>query len=310
MEGIGAHIRGAAAGLIAVAMLASPATVNLVAQQQFQFVVSARDAEGRPVTDLKREEVLMTENGVANEIVKIEPFRMPVKLTIAVDNGIQSRNSLVQYRSGLEALVKALPPEIEVALISTAPQPRFVVPATLDRARVLRGISEFAPEDSTPRFADTIVEFSKRLQADFNKTKRMDSLPVIVLVSTTAPENSSYRATEINAAVQLLATRKAKVYVTMTTTSLDAAGDSGQQPMLGIPLTKATNGRYEALGNNSRLVTLLPEFGADIAALHQQRYNQMLVTASRKDSGPLQNVRIELTRPNLKGEVSLDGLPQ
>jgi hypothetical protein len=291
------------AGLIAVVAL-TPTTVST--QEQFQFVVSARDAEGHPVVDLKPTEVLMMENGVANQIVKVEPFHMPVKLTIAVDNGILSKDAMVPYRSGLEGLVKALPPEVEVALIATAPQARFVVPSTLDRNRVLKGINAFAPEDAAPRFADTLVEFSKRLQDEFNKTKRIESIPVIVMVSTTAPENASYRATEINTALAFLTTRKARVYVTMTTNG----HDTGVQPMIGIPLSKGTGGRYEAIGSAGRLATLLPEYGADIATLHQQRYNQVLVTAQRKQGGPLQNPRIELTRSNLTGQVSLDGLPE
>ena len=301
----------AAAGWIALVALATLTPAIVRTQEQFQFVVSARDAGGRPVVDLRREEIVMLENGVANEIVKVEPFHIPVKLTIAVDNGIHSRNALVHYRAGLEGLIRKLPPDMEVALLSTAPQPRFVVRPTMDRVRLLRGINAFVPEDATPRFADTLVEFSKRLQEEFYRTKRFDSLPVILLVSTTAGENYSYRATEINTALDFLSTRKTRVYVAMTTTGIDPTTDAGHQPTIAIPLVKATNGRYEALSNTSRLMTLLPEFGDEIAALHQRRNNQLLVTASRQEGlrGPLQNPRIELTRSNLKGQVSLDGLP-
>jgi hypothetical protein len=260
---------------------------------------------------LKREEIVMLENGVANRIVNVEPFHMPVKLTIGVDNGILSRSALVHYRSGIEGLVKALPPEVEVALLAMAPQPRYVVTSTLDRNRVQRGIDTIAPEDATPRFADTLVEFSKRLQDEFNKAKRFDSLPVLVLISTTSAENSSYRAQQISTAVGFLEARKTRVFVTMTTTMAGPGANQGEQPLLAIPLTKATRGRYEALANSSRLTTLLPEFGTEIAALHQLRYNQVLVTAQRQQglTGQLQNPRIELTRPNVTGDVSLDGLP-
>ena len=61
--------------------------------------------------------------------------------------------------------------------------------------------------------------------------------------------------------------------------------------------------------DTSRLTGLLPELGTEIAALHTQRYNQLLVTAARQSAGPLQDPRIELTRPNLTGEVSIDGFP-
>ena len=305
LKGFRSRTNALATGLIAVTVLVP---TSVAAQQQFQFVISARDAKGRVVTGLKRDEIVMLENGVANEIVKVEPFHMPVKLTIAVDNGISSHDALSHYRTGLDGLVKALPPEIEVALLSMAPQPRFVVTSTLDRNRILRGVTSFAPEEATPRFADTLVEFSKRLQDELKKTNRFDSLPVLVLISTTSPENFSYRATEISAALQFLQARKTSIYVAMTTTS---RANMGEQPMLAIPLVKATRGRYEALSNTARLATLLPEFGAEIAAQHTQHDTQVLVTAVRQQglTGPLQNPRIELTRPNVKGEVSLDGLP-
>ena len=126
----------------------SPARV--ATQEVFQFVVAARDANGQPVTDLKRDEVVMSESGVANDIVKIEPFHLPVKLTIAVDNGILSRDALGHYRNGLEGLVKALPPEVEVAVIAMAPQPRTVQAFTTDRIKIVKGISAIAPDNGTP----------------------------------------------------------------------------------------------------------------------------------------------------------------
>jgi hypothetical protein len=295
----------AAAGLVVVSTLLP---VHVATQEQFQFVVAARDASGQPVTDLKRDEVVMSEGGVANEIVKIEPYRLPVRLTIAVDNGLLSRNALGHYRVGLEGLVKALPPEVEVAVIAMAPQVRTVQAFTNDKIKIVKGLNAIAPDNGTPRFADTLVEYSKRLKDEFNKTKKLDSIPVIVLVSTTAPQSSSYQATEIDAALQFLEQRKARVYVTMAMQS-GARTSEGDQPMIAMPLAKGTHGRYESLADTARLTTLLPEYGADIAALHELRNNQMLVTATRKKSGPLEDPRIELTRPNLQGEVSVDGFP-
>ncbi len=74
------------------------ASASLLAQAQFQFVVSATDAQGTPVTDVTTAEVLMSENNVANQIVKVEPYRVPVKLTIAVDNGPTTPRTTRQHR--------------------------------------------------------------------------------------------------------------------------------------------------------------------------------------------------------------------
>lgn len=143
--------------VVAVAMVVA-ATVPLIGQAQFQFVVSATDAEGSPVTDVTTAQVLMSENSVANQIVKVEPYRVPVKLTVAVDNGQLSGDALGHYRAGLTAMIKALPPEIEVTIIATAPQPRMVVRPTLNREQLLRGVNGFAPEQANPRFTDALVE--------------------------------------------------------------------------------------------------------------------------------------------------------
>jgi len=296
------------AGLIA---LTAAISSTVVAQEEIQLVISARDAEGRPVTDLTPYDVVIVENGVGYPIQKVEPFHIPVKVTIAVDNGILSREALGQYRSGLEGLVNALPADVEVAVISMAPQPRFVVPSTVDRTRILRGINAMAPEQATPRFADTLVEYAKRLEDAYKKTKRFDFLPVLVLVATSTPEHTSYAGATITSAVQRLISRRVKVYVAMTTILQGAGADTGQESMLAIPLAEANHGRYEALANPTRLTTLLPEFGADIASLHRLLDNQILVTAIRQIgvTGPLQNFHVELRRANLRGHVSLDGLP-
>lgn len=305
MAGLSKRAIGLAAGVITVAVML-PAPV--VTQEVFQFVVAARDAAGHPVTDLKTTEIVMLENGKPNQIIKVEPYPVPVKVTIAVDNGIWSRDGLADYRTGLEGLVKALPPDVEVAVIAMAPQPRFVVKPTSDRSQVLKGLGAFAPEGATPRFIDTVVEFSKRLQDDFKKTKKIDSLPVLVMVSTTSAQTTSYQATDLAAAVQFLEARKIRAYVTMFTPQ-GQTKNQGDQPAVAMPLANATRGRYEALNVSSRLSTVLPEFGTEIAALHVQHQNQFLVTASRQTAGPLQDPRIELTRPNVTGLVSVDGLP-
>ena len=132
--------------------------------QVFQFFVSASDAAGAPVTDLRPEDVVMSENGVRQQVVKVEPLAIPMKLTIAVDNGLDSADALAHYRSGLTGLVEALPPDVEITLITTAPQPRTVVRPTTNRTQILRGVNGFAPEQARPRFSDALVEYSERLQ--------------------------------------------------------------------------------------------------------------------------------------------------
>jgi hypothetical protein len=304
------------------ALFAAVAVAGLLTQafpsaqdEPYQFVIAVSDASGRPVRDLAREEIVLTESGVAAEIASVRPFQMPVALTIAVDNGPLSVDALAHYRAGLTGLVRALPEDMEVTLITMSPQPMMVVRPTTDRIRLLRGVNGFAPQEDSPRFTDTLVEFSRRYEVALKETNRITSLPILLMVSTTVNEAVSYQPEEISRALQFLERRKARVHVAMLSVrraaNAGAAINEGRQMMVAIPATKVTKGRYEALANSSRLATLLPEMGAEIAALHRRQVNQLLVTALRQQGrrGPLQNGQIGLTRQGLTGLVSLDGLP-
>jgi len=298
----------------AMAALLAPA-VPLAQDAPFSFVIAVSDENGRPVRDLKRDEIVVSENGVEAEIEKVEPFVMPVALTIAIDNGPLSVDALAHYRTGLTGLVHALPTDMEVTLITMSPQPLMVVQPTTDRVRLLRGVNAFAPQDDSPRFTDTLVEFARRYEMELRQTSRVDSVPVLVMVSTTVTEAVSYSPEEITRALQFLERRKALVHVVMLNVrrgaSPGAALNDGRQTMIAIPATKVTKGRYETLSSSNRLTTLLPEMGTEIAALHRRLVNQLFVTARRQSGrrGPLQNGQIGLTRKGLTGIVSLDGLP-
>ena len=287
----------------------------LFAQEEFRFVISVLDENGRPVSNVTRDEIVVTENGLGDEIVKAEQFPIPVKLTLAVDNGPLSADALVHYRSGLTGLVRALPGDVEITLITMSPQPLMVVRPTTDRVQLVRGINGFAPQEDSPRFTDTLVEFARRYESELQRIRRIDSVPVLVMISTSVTEAVSYAAPEITRALSFLEQRKARVHVAMLNvrreTTARAAIDDARQTMIAIPATKVTRGRYEALANSNRLATLLPEIGEEIAALHRRQVTQVLVTARRRSglSGPLQNLQIGLTRKGLTGSVSLDGLP-
>ena len=300
--------------VLLVAVLAASSTVWLSGQagQTFQFIVSATDANGEPVADLKPEEVVFAEKAGKGTISKVEPFALPVKVTIAVDNGQDSSLALANYRNGLKGFVEAFPTNTEMTIITTSPQPRMVVRPTTDRAQILRGINGFAPESERPRFTDALVEWSQRLQKEIKEGKTPLYVPVMLMVSTAANESSSYQPPEVQRALEFLVQRRAKLYVTINSTrsgDATAAADlnTNRQAIISIPATKALNGRFETIAIFNRLDTLLPEYGKEIAAYTKRLGTQHLVTVQRAGAGPLEDLRIELAREGLKGAVSTDG---
>ena len=300
----------------AVMAFASTAIVAVYAQGPITLYVSAIDATGAAVSDLKPEEFSYKESGSAGKIVSMEKFSLPVKLTIAVDNGPGTDLALGHYRTGLTGLVKELPQDVEVTLITMAPQPRMAVKPTTNRDDILRGINRFAPEGESARFTDTIVEFSQRMEKDLKdaKEKVLPYSPILLIVATTAAEASSYQMPAIEKAMGVIANNRARVMIAMTTTkvgSTEAVEDmnSGRQALIGIPLVKGTRGRYEALAQSSRLATLLPEYGKNIGDTHRRQVAQVKVTIERPAgaTGAPQDLDVRLLRNGLNGAVSGDG---
>ena len=299
-------------------------TAALLAQgpPTIEFVVSALDKSGNPVTDLKPEEVLFSDKGGKGKVIKFEPFALPVKVTIGVDNGsdIDSKGNPVptsalaigNYRNGLKGFVEAFPEGTEMTLITTSPQPRMVVKPTTDRAAILRGLTGFAPESERPRFTDTLVEYSQRLEKETKDSKFKMYVPIMLMVSTAANESSSYQPSEVQKAVNFLAQRRVKLYVTVNSTkngdgAATADLNTNRQAIISIPATKAMNGRFETLAIFNRLDTLLPEMGTELAAYAKRLTTQYMVTVQRAGTGPVEGVAIEIAREGLTGSVSLDG---
>jgi hypothetical protein len=303
----------------AVMALAGAAIVAVQAQGPVTLYVSATDANGATVSDIKPEEFSYKEAGQAGKVTSIEKFSLPIKLTIVVDNSPDSAQALSSYRTGLTELVKVLPADVEVTLVTMAPQPRTVVKPTTNRDEINRGITRFAPESesgSAARFTDSLVEYAKRLDKERNdsKEKRLPYSPALIVVSTTAAESTSYQMPDMEKALGTIANTGTRVMVAMTTTktgNTEATQDmnSGRQALIAIPLTKATRGRYEALAQFNRLATLLPEFGKNLAEAHKRQVDQVKVTIERPagSTGPLKDLDVRLLRAGLNGAVSGDG---
>jgi hypothetical protein len=238
------------AAAAAFVVLTTVARVPVSAQTLFQFFVSATDASGAPVTDLRPADVIMSEDGVSQPVVKVEPLPVPMKLTIVVDNGFDSADAIEHFRNGLTGLVEALPPDVEITLISTSPQPRTVVKPTSDHAQVLRGLKNFAPERTSPRFSDALIEYSQRLQKESKDSKAAPYLPVLLMLSTAAKDQTNYQPKDIEKAVSALVERHARMNTVMVSTrqgdvTSAVALKSSLQGIVSIPAAKATNGRYE-----------------------------------------------------------------
>src|SRR5687767_6648133 len=128
--------------IFAVAVAVCLATAGSHAQQQVQVFVSVVDASGATPATIAPSDIRVIEAGTDLKVTKVEPVTgWPTRLQILLDNGVGlGSENLIHLRNGLRGLLEALPAGVEVAVFTTAPQPRTLVKATTDKAAMMKAV--------------------------------------------------------------------------------------------------------------------------------------------------------------------------
>lgn len=242
-----------------LALIVTAAPVS--AQQQFQVRARVTDATGAPVATATPETFRVAEDGVDATVLSVAPVTAALKMQILIDNGngIPSE-SLGVLRNSVRSLIEQLPEDAEVTLVTTAPQPRFLVRATKDRQAQLQGIDRLAPDGTTGHFAASLAEALERVERD-----KSEHQPVIVSIATTAGDaNVSER--DRSDITRRLRSRPMTVHVVLIAAKAITLTGGVAQTELGTAVTKATGGRYEYINSITNLEARLTEFSRATAA--------------------------------------------
>jgi hypothetical protein len=280
-------------------------TLGVDAQQQLQLFVRIVDGKGMPVATLEPGDVTIKENDVDLKVVKVDPINWPIKVQLLVDNGIGLGNeNLSNVRSGVRGLIEALPDGTELTLVTTAPQPRIVVRPTTDRAAQLKGVDLLSPDGGAGRFVESLSEAMQRVEKD-----KADFFPVIISAATVAGDTGSGVENAYKELIKRLQKRPATVHVVMFSKGTgQSAGSGGVQTEVGLSVTKMLGGRYEAIAVASRLATLLPEIGAQVAKSQENQSHQFRITIARNASGNIGQLSMGTTRSGLSAtSLTMDG---
>jgi hypothetical protein len=259
--------------VIAVVAAGLALSAHLGAQKQGQLFVSLTAPDGKRVEGLQADEVIVNEGGVACKTLKVEPIDWPTRVQVLVDNGRPNTNPINPLRDGLKALFTAMPDGTEMALYVTAGTPRAIIKTTTDKQKLIDGISLIAPDNSTGMFFEALQEAAERIEKD--KTPHFD---VIVMVGSDLGD-VRFQDRDYLKLQQTIFTHGVATHVTLTVGSGGAAG--GGQVDLGLQLTKLSGGRFENIGNPSRLATLLPEIAKQVADSIGRQAHQYRVTYER-----------------------------
>ena len=291
--------------LLAVAVVSSLAPSSAHAQQQFQLYASIVDATGAPAATVQPTDIRVMENGVEARVLKIERVSLPVRLQLLVDNGVGlGGENIAHLRNGVRGLLDALPPGVEVTLVVTAGQPKFLVRPTVDRDAIMKGVALLAPESGAGRFVEALLDATARIEKD-----KGSYVPVIVAFATTAGDVSVMErdGERLSKRIQSRPTTVHVVLLSLLGSRSSLGG--ANQTEVGVGLTKMTGGRFETIAAPNRIATLLPEIGAQVAKAHERQIRQFRITAERPAgaSGELNKVSMGALGGLAVSSVSLDG---
>lgn len=250
-------------------------------QDQVTFFLSAMTLTGEPVADLKAEDLAIAEDGKATNVLKITPVNWPVKVTVLVDNGFDTGQLLSQYRSGLKDFLAGLPGGVEAAVITLAPQPRWLIRSTSNAEELQKSTDRLVPDQAPPRTVEGLIEAANRVEQE--NRKQVVNFPVFVVVSTTGPEGSTARDQEVQKMARQLLTYPARVHVIMLSTGATSPNTlvGARQVHVGKSIADLTGGRYEAIAAATRIPGLLTEFAQMISEAHAFQSHQYMVTVQR-----------------------------
>jgi hypothetical protein len=274
-------------GLLALAFGVAIGVRGLAAQQQRQVFVSVVDSRGVPVLDLRADAFKVFENQMPARTIKVEPIEWPMKLTVLVDNGLGSDDYLANLRTGLRNFFNEIPDEVEMSLLTLAPQPRWVIKPTTELEKLIKGVDLITPDPGISRFFDGLSEAAARF--DKEKGREARYFPVIVMVtsdvgSVDAPFAQDYE--RFNKRIRDDALTVHFVLVSSATQKTIGGVIGNVQTHVGLAATGLSGGRYENISAPSRLVTLLPEIGQQIAKSHFRQTHQYRVTYEMPAGAP------------------------
>jgi Ca-activated chloride channel family protein len=143
--------------------------------------VSASDASGQPVKDLKVEDIVIEEEGRPQRVVALgEPGKTPVEIALLFDvSGSLYGQFAFEQEAAVQFIRRVLKPGDAVSVFSIGLTPKMVKGRTTNGEEAIAGVMSLGPLKEATAFFDSLVEAALYL----NKTADTGSLRVLVVIS-------------------------------------------------------------------------------------------------------------------------------
>lgn len=226
------------AWILAVFLLGQAAPAVAPGTEVRALTATILDEKGAEVADLSPQDVALTENGVARDVVSFKLDTRPLSVALLVDSsaatGATYRLNLVDAVTGF---VTRLPQGARYAVWTTGDRPTKIQDYTDDREAAGRALRMVAPQGGN-YMLDALSEAS----ADLHKLLREGDRAAVVALTATGPELSyrdRYRSAEE-------AERSGALFLTAQIDSSDADFEQrGNLSYVLDRLAESSGGRHE-----------------------------------------------------------------
>jgi VWFA-related protein len=156
--------------------------------------VSASDAAGRPVKDLTSSDIVIEEDGRAQQVVSLgKPGETPLEIAILVDVSGSTRKQFgFEQKAAVQFLGDILKARDAVSLFSIGLTPHLVKARTSSRDEAIAALTSITPSDEPTAFFDSVVEAGLYL----DKTADPGARRVLVVISDGEENNSKSHTLE------------------------------------------------------------------------------------------------------------------
>jgi VWFA-related protein len=233
--------------------------------------VSVQGRDGMPLAGLTRGDILVREDGVAREVLKVERATAPVQVMLLVDDSAAADPMIADLRRGLNAFVDAMQGKAELGLVTIGERPTSITELTSNVDAIKKGITRvFSRPGSGAYFLEGLSDVARGLQ------RREAGRPhVVAVISEEGVEFSTPDATSV---LDRLYASRATLHVLAVGRPSGSMSDEMRQRNIAIADgTERTGGRRDQVLASSGLTEALKRVAAEIL-------NQYLVTYGAPDA--------------------------
>lgn len=132
---------------------------------QTLLVTAVQKDGGEPVETLAPADVVVREDGVAREIVKVTRSSAPALLVVLVDNSQAARRAVQDLRLGLTEFVDTFAGPHEISIVGIADRPTVLSAPTTSKAQLNRAVERvFAQPGAGAYLLEAIIEQARAIE--------------------------------------------------------------------------------------------------------------------------------------------------